>query len=374
MNKKSSVILAFITALCVGAFNALVEDNTQQPSDAEQQTKVVQPNDRIISENTKTSSGATEPLTVLSWNLFNFFNGEGRRKHFPAQRGPKSQAEFLQKKTAVVKVLAQYKPALLAVTELENDGYAVGSAASDLQQAVTDRSALSDQKYAWIQANMNQRGTDQITFGMLYDKEKLHPASKLEVLAAGKSGAPRPIWMQSFRTVKGDQLFYVVLLHLKSRGSACPSDFGGSNKVHCTKERANQLQTLLQWLQTKHFGGPVFVLGDFNETPDYLQKFSRNFDIGLKAANEFSYIYRGDRRLLDHVFVCPSNWRGYHAEVLNGFAEGRSGSYFSFKLPGSKRSMRVSDHNPVLIEINPDKHQESKPLKSRQWMSCNLND
>jgi len=109
-------------------------------------------------------AAAEGELRVVSANLLNYFNGDGRGGGFPAERGARSLEEFQQQQERTAAAMTQLRPDLLAVQELENDGYGPHSAATSLLQLLENSTG---EDYAVVEAPGGYLGNDVIAVGAI---------------------------------------------------------------------------------------------------------------------------------------------------------------------------------------------------------------
>ncbi len=67
-------------------------------------------------------------LKIASFNVLNFFNGNGTGGGFPTSRGANTAAEFARQKAKIVSALAGLNADVIGLIEIENDGYGSTSA------------------------------------------------------------------------------------------------------------------------------------------------------------------------------------------------------------------------------------------------------
>ena len=80
-------------------------------------------------------------LRIVSSNLLNYFNGDGQGGGFPTERGAETLTGFREQQARTQAALARLQPHLLAVQELENDGFGATSAAQSLLDLLNETGA-----------------------------------------------------------------------------------------------------------------------------------------------------------------------------------------------------------------------------------------
>lgn len=338
--------------------------------------------------NSPTPVGGT--LKVASMNLLNFFNtfdglpdtvdnctgGVGGAA--TDCRGADTQAEFDRQWPKTVAAITAIDPDILAMNEIENDGYGAASAIQFLVDRLNDATAPGT--YAFIDADaatgqVNALGTDAIKVGMLYKPARVTPlgtaALNSVAFVNGGDDAPRsrPSLAQAFETTTGAR-FVVDANHLKSKGSACNTPDAGDGQGNCNIVRTNAAIELANWLATDPTGAndpDVLIIGDLNsyaledpiatlENAGYL-----NLIEHLIGADAYSYVFDGQWGYLDHALA-----NGALAPQVTGVTEYHINAdeptvldyNTDFKSAGQIASLynadqyRVSDHDPIIVGLN----------------------
>ncbi|MBZ9611414.1 ExeM/NucH family extracellular endonuclease [Rheinheimera maricola] len=314
----------------------------------------------------KPASKPTRALRVASFNVLNYFNGEGQIPAFPTRRGANSPAEFQRQQAKTVAALAALDADIIGLLEVENNGYSVNGALADLTRALNK---VVSKPYRYVITD-EQPGTDQIKVALLYRPSTVN----VEGHAAMLLGPPfdwgsRPPLAQSFRHLASNQLVTVSINHFKSKGS-CPEDTSDVNAdQHDGQACWNALRTqsakaLSDWLHSQPTGVETdkqLILGDLNayRMEDPLRALEQQQWHYLSAASgtTYSYVYRGRSGSLDHVLASPAlakqlagiqHWaiNADEPTLLDYNTEFKSDAQQQlFYAPSPYRS---SDHDPVL--------------------------
>ncbi len=156
------------------------------------------------------SAPAADSLRVLALNLGNYFNGDGKGGNFPTPRGAATMADFQRQQQRLIQTLQAPDPDILALTELENDGYGPHSAIASLA------SALGSQ---WrFVSTPGQDGDDEIRTGLLYRADRVSARGSPARLTGGPFRSQgRPPLAQDFARLDGDATVRVIVPHLKSK-------------------------------------------------------------------------------------------------------------------------------------------------------------
>jgi len=296
-------------------------------------------------------------LRIVSLNLLNYFNGDGQGGGFPTERGARSLADFKEQQGRMAAGLERLKPHLLAVQELENDGFGPHSAARSLLELLNSGDA-SD--WAVVDPSIGRIGGDVITVGLFYRRQALEPVGATALLHeppfAGRSRVPMA---QLFRDRASGSTFLAVVNHLKSKGrcpDAGPDADQGDGQGCWNLSRTEAVQALLPWLQAlseKAGTRQVLILGDMNawRHEDPIRAFRAGGYVELietlAGLPQHSFLYFGQRGTLDYAWASPQLARqARHAAIWHINADWpRDG-----KLP--RPWLRLSDHDPVVVDFD----------------------
>ncbi|MEE4293368.1 MAG: ExeM/NucH family extracellular endonuclease [Xanthomonadales bacterium] len=316
---------------------------------------------QLLTESARTSPAAVperiDPpdsghIRVVSANLLNFFNGNGRGAGFPTERGAETAAEFKAQSARIRAALTALQPDLVAVQELENDGFGRHSAAQSLLD-------LLGPEFAVVRTPEDRIGDDVITVGLFYRTSVLQPAGAPQTLGKGPfANLSREPLAQAFRDRESGTVFLAAVNHLKSKGG-CPEGRDGVNADHgqgCWNPvRVESVATLLPWLQDisrKANTDLVLVLGDMNayRREDPVERFRSGGYIELvehhSGLPQHSYRYYGRAGTLDYAFATPGLAdRTARALIWHINADWPRG----MDLP--QPWLRMSDHDPVVIDL-----------------------
>lgn len=103
-------------------------------------------------------------LRVASFNVLNYFNGDGRGAGFPTSRGANTREEFDRQRDKIIAAILGADAHIIGLMEIENDGYSEHSAIADLVAGLNAASRSGD-RYAFIDPKRDRLGTDQIAVG-----------------------------------------------------------------------------------------------------------------------------------------------------------------------------------------------------------------
>jgi predicted extracellular nuclease len=314
-------------------------------------------------------------LRVASFNVENFFNGNGRGGDFPTPRGADSVRAFRQQRDKIVATLAKMRADVVALQEIENDGWGEDSAIADLVRAL-NRTLGRDGDYRVVRTATEQLGKDQIKVGLIYRESRVRLVGEP---AAYEQGAfierNRVPLAATFEPLDGGVPFTVVSNHFKSKGS-CEEASGGDRDQgdfqgcwNDTRRRA--ARELVEWLATDPTGSrsdQVLILGDLNayalEDPIRLMV-DRGFrDVVAQHAGKgpYSYVWRGESGRLDHALASASlaarvtGAQAWHinADELDVFGWANERVPDRLRRLTDPGAIRSSDHDPLLVGLRRD--------------------
>ena len=297
-------------------------------------------------------------VRVASFNLENFFNGDGHGGGYPTPRGARTEAEHRTQQARLVATIRGLAPDVAALMELENDGFGPDAALAQLVDALN---AAGEGDWRFVTTTADQGG-DQIRVGMLYRASRVQPVGEAVTLTDDLFGSRnRPSLAQSFRAGSGP-VFTVVANHFKSKG--CGGATGADADQHDGQGCWNALRTtsarrLDAWLRTDptHSGSDLtLIVGDLNAytREDPVQAL---VDAGWRDAfaghrdTPYSYVYAAQIGRLDHALLSPSL-----AARLAGAAEWHTNadepdSRGYQDRPDDHTVWRSSDHDPLVVGL-----------------------
>jgi predicted extracellular nuclease len=299
---------------------------------------------------------AGSDLRIVGLNLHNYFNGDGHGGGFPTARGAATPAEFARQRGRLSATIKHLRPHLVAVMELENDGFGEDSAAADF---IRDLEKASGKSWQAVTPREGPVGGDAITVGIFYRPDKLVAAGEAAVLTGPHfSRLNRVPIAQQFIDPSSGESFMIVVNHLKSK-SSCPDDGRNANLKDgqgCwNHERTEAATVMARWtrsLAETTTAGKALILGDMNayrmEDP-----IAAILDTGfqdLKASSglrlEFSYIFGGEAGTLDYAFASPQLRPHVQSAMVPNI-----NSPYTLELDLPLPWLGSSDHDPVLVDL-----------------------
>jgi len=298
-------------------------------------------------------SGAGD-LRVVGMNLHNFFNGDGKGGGFPTARGAKTSTEYDQQRQRLGAAIGVLNPHVLAVMELENDGFGPLSAAADFIRLASKATGAS-----WQVARPagDNTGGDKITVGLFYRDDMLEAINPAQTLTGPEFKKSRQPLAQVFRNNKNDEKLLIVVNHLKSKGS-CPDSGVDANQKDgqgCWNPmRVASAEKMSTWVnshaastQTEN----VLILGDMNayrqEDPIDAIRNAGFIELGDDTPDDtYSFVFFGQAGTLDYAFASAALLQ----KVQQTFIWNVNAALpANMELP--QPWLRFSDHDPVVVDI-----------------------
>lgn len=300
---------------------------------------------------------ADDAVRVVSLNLFEYFNGDGRGGGFPGERGAESERKFRQQVERIMAAIEALAPDVLGVMELENDGFGPLSSVHHLRRQVSQ--ALGAE-YAVAEPRTERVGSDAIAVGLIYRSDRVTPLGPAHLLEGGSLGPLNRVPIaQAFSAQGTGERFLVVVNHLKSKGS-CPGSgpdlAQGDGQACWNPTRVEGALETLRWArQLAAEGGTdhILLVGDFNayRMEDPVRALRNEGLIELvehknPSMPQYSYVYQGAAGTLDYAFASES----LAEQVGRAFIWHINAAY-----PWSDRPsapwLRGSDHDPVVVDL-----------------------
>jgi predicted extracellular nuclease/endonuclease I len=312
-------------------------------------------------------------LKIASFNVLNYFNGDGFGGGFPTERGADTAEEFIRQSDKIVTALVTINADIVGLMEIENDGYEADSAISDLVRKLNAQ--MGEGTYSYVNPNMSTLGTDAIAVGLIYKPANV----SLEGAAVTTTETPfntsnRQPLVQTFKEVASNEVLTVAVNHFKSKGS-CGSATGANadsgDGQGCWNElRTQAASTLTAWLETQPTGTTdtdVIIMGDLNayaKEDTILEIESNGYQILVEKSlghNGYSFSFDGELGYLDHALASQTLTSQILETTVWHINADEPGSFdynTEFKTESQITSYygsdayRASDHDPVVISLS----------------------
>lgn len=292
---------------------------------------------------------------VIGMNLYNYFNGDGHGGGFPTPRGAKTVADFEQQRQHIGAALHELQPQLIAVMELENDGFDPDSATADFIALLNQEVAGS---WAAARPENDNTGSDAIRVGLFYRSDLWQTQGSARTLSGQEFKRSRQPLAQVFSPKSGGESLLLVVNHLKSKGS-CPDagpDADQKDGQGCwSATRTLSAHKMTAWVKSLAATSETdntLIMGDMNsyrhEAPVEAIR-NAGFDELMDNADghTFSYMYYGQVGTLDYAFVSPA----LKQKVQNAFIW-HVNSTMPAHMKLAYRWLRFSDHDPVVVDLS----------------------
>lgn len=302
---------------------------------------------------------------IAGFNLLNLFNGDGRGGGFPTTRGAATHADYERQQAKLVATVRAMAPDLVALMELENDGFGPDSSLAQFVDALNAAGPHRDWRF--VDAGQGP-GDNSIRVGLIYRAGRMKPVGRPALLSEGPfRDRSRVPLAQAFRADSGP-VFVVVANHFKSKGGCDEARDGDADRrdgqgcFNATRVKSAQLLTA--WLRNDPTGtDPAghLLIGDFNayaqEDPMRLLR-SQGWQDAFaqtKLERPYSYVFQGQSGRLDHALLdagLAARLRGaaeWHANADESgtfdYRQGNDGR-------GGTDPWRASDHDPLLLGLD----------------------
>ena len=294
-------------------------------------------------------------LRVVSFNVENFFNGNGQGGGFPTARGADTINEEQNQRQHLVATLKALDADIIGLQEVENDGYGPHSAIAELASALG-----SEWRYA--RPGQDQAGTDAIAPALLYRSDRVTARGEAQVIAAPAFRRySRPPLVQLFQLADGSDL-RVAVNHFKSRRCAHASD--QDRDQHNGAGCWNAARTGAARALVRALGGhkPTLILGDLNsyaqEEPVRFLVASGYRDLIGRFAGDaaYSYVYHGYSGYMDYALasaglldrvLATRHWHSNADESPSQALRAADAEYVDVQ----DYPWGASDHDPVVVDI-----------------------
>ena len=261
---------------------------------------------------TDTPSDVGGRLRVASFNVLNYFNGDGQGGGFPTARGANTSDEFTRQRDKIIHAILALDADVVGLLEIENDGDGPDSAIADLVNGLN--AAAGENLYAYVPDPAGGSGSDAIKPAMIYRPADVSPVGDPVALRQPPFDQRRPALVQAFEETASGERFILVVNHLKSKGCDGADAAGDADTGQgCwNNERVQAVHVLTDWLATDPTGTgepDVLLIGDLNAyaMEDPLVAFAyagyTNLVVEYEGFGNYSYVFDGLAGSLDHALA-----------------------------------------------------------------------
>jgi predicted extracellular nuclease len=212
-------------------------------------------------------------LKVASFNVLNYFNGDGQGGGFPTTRGAVTLEEFQRQTEKLVDAITRLNADVYGLIEIENDG-GEWQAARTLVDALN--AEVGPDTYRFVDTGVI--GTDEIKQAFIYDRRTVRPVGDWAILTSAvdprfNDDLNRPALAQSFVRLGSGERVTVVVNHLKSKSQSDledetdPNFDQGDGQGFWNLARTQAAEALADWVASNPTGENVvgtLIIGDLN--------------------------------------------------------------------------------------------------------------
>jgi uncharacterized protein len=332
--------------------------------------------------------GVGGTMKVASFNVLNYFDGDGQGGGFPTSRGATTPSELARQTEKLVDAITRLDADVYGLIEIENDG-------GEFQATKTLVDALNAEAgkaiYDFIDTGVI--GTDEIKQAFVYNRKTVKPVGNFATLTSEDDPRfddtrSRPALAQTFARKREGVNATVVVNHFKSKGQSgltdpTDPDFDqGDGQGFWNHTRTQSAEALADWLETnptdvkQTFG--ALIIGDLNaygredpiralEDAEYGDQLVR-FTEGIP----YTYTFDGQQGTLDTALAMSrlaNRVAGAAVWHINADEVPAIDYQESVGFPSNPRfrtpevaeayydpsAFRSSDHDPVVIGLDMDK-------------------
>jgi uncharacterized protein len=301
-------------------------------------------------------------IKISSFNVLNYFNGDGTGGGFPTSRGANTLIEFNRQRTKIIAAIKGLNASVTGLTEIENDGDGTNSAIADLVNGLNAATAPGTFAYINDPAGANgNTGTDEIKVAIIYKPAIVTPQGP--AVADINPVHNRPPLAQTFAVNGTAEKFTVVVNHFKSKGCSGATGLntdqldGQGCFNNSRKLQAAALLGFIDTVRIKSGDQDIVTVGDYNayEEEDPIDILRAGGLINA-VPGAYSYVFSGQSGALDYAFTTPSlnnNITGadkWHINADEPVAKDYN-QEFNPAYTYSADAYRSSDHDPVLLGL-----------------------
>jgi uncharacterized protein len=302
-------------------------------------------------------------VKIASFNVLNYFNGDGLGGGFPTSRGADSLSEFIRQRTKIIKAISSLNADAVGLIEIENDGNGAQSAIADLVNGLN--ATMGAGTYTFVAdpvAPNGNTGTDEIKVAIIYKP------SKLTVFGLSKADTDpvhnRPPLAQTFTVNANGEKFTLIVNHFKSKSctgatGANADQLDGQGCYNSNRKlQAQALLSFVSGLQTASGDADIISVGDYNayeeEDPMDILKAGGLTNV---LPGTYSYVFDGQSGSLDNALVTSSllahvsGVGKWHINADEPIAKSYD-QQFNPPYAYSPDAFRSSDHDPVLVGLS----------------------
>jgi uncharacterized protein len=318
-------------------------------------------------------------VKVGTFNVLNYFNGDGLNGGFPTTRGADSAVEFTRQRDKIIAAIKELNADVVGLIEIENDGDGANSAIADLVNGLNTAMGAGTYAFVPLSNTTGTSGTDEIKVAFIYKPSAVTTVGNAQYFNdPAFTTLGRPPLAQTFRVNATGETFTPIVNHFKSKSASgatgLDADQGdGQGAFNATrKAQATALLSFVGQIQTTSGDSDVMILGDLNayNEEDPIDILRAGGFTKLATATD-SYVFDGQTGSLDHALVSSSlvaqvtgaaKWNinadepitlDYNDNVQTTGTNGEQTSELRNDVSLYQANpYRSSDHDPVLVGLN----------------------
>ncbi|TDE17469.1 ExeM/NucH family extracellular endonuclease [Dyadobacter psychrotolerans] len=295
-------------------------------------------------------------IKLASFNVLNYFNGNGSGGGFPTSRGATTAAAFAIQRSKIIEAISQINADVVGLLEIENDGVGTLSAIQDLVNGLNAKMGANTYSIVKDGSSIQTGNTDEIKCAIIYKNATIFPEGAAAL--TGVTGQ-RPFLAQTFTTTASEKFNFIVN-HFKSKGSGgtgADADNGdGQGFYNATrKAQASALVTFINALVTTSGSDRIVSVGDYNAyfEEDPLDLLRASGLVVASTSTAHSYLFNGALGSLDHAVISSSMTDKVAVQKWNiNSNEPTLLQYTNTTYTDASSPFRSSDHDPILIGVN----------------------
>lgn len=263
-------------------------------------------------------------------------------------------ADFQDQRDRIGAAIEVLDPHVLAVQELENDGFGDYSAARDFIHLAN---TATGKAWAVTRPVGDNTGTDKISVAIFFRSDRLKPVGPAQTLTGPEFKRSRQPQAQLFQRLPDGGNILIVINHLKSKGS-CPDS--GENADHMDGQgcwnpvRLASAQIMSAWAKNVAASTAtdnILILGDMNayrnEDPiGAIREAGFKELMDQKQGQVYSFAYRGQHGTLDYAFSSDALLEKLQQAFI-WHVNAALPAHMALPQPW----LRFSDHDPVVVDI-----------------------
>lgn len=300
-------------------------------------------------------------VKLASFNVLNYFNGDGGGGGFPTARGARTSEGFARQRSKIIAALAAINADIVGLTEVENDGTGPASALQDLVDGLNATMGKGTYDFVHDGGETQQpNNTDAIHSALLYKPSVVKPVGAA-LVDQTVDVFERPPLAQVFAVPGKGRLekLAVVVNHFRARVSGTGSDAdlgdgqGGFNSRRC--KQATELVSFINKQVIPAGATRVVSIGDYNANyeEDPIDILRAAGFVAATPPTSASYVFKGFTGSLDHCMI-SSNLVGF-IDVQKWNINCYEPYFLEYSQAGAATDVsspfRSSDHDPVLMGI-----------------------